>query len=103
MLSPVDFPAERIQQILNSAVDTGIITLDANGNITSWSKCAERVSVILSVLEVWRSNALRRLRLASHVTSLNRFSDATCLERADANRRSHQWSRPRTTMKTNSA
>ncbi|MHC2569561.1 PAS domain-containing protein [Rhizobium leguminosarum] len=41
MKSPVHFPAERLQQILNSAVDTGIITLDAEGNITSWSKGAE--------------------------------------------------------------
>ncbi|WP_237352719.1 PAS domain-containing protein [Rhizobium leguminosarum] len=43
MKSPINFPAERLQQILNSAIDTGIITLDAEGNITSWSKGAERL------------------------------------------------------------
>lgn len=34
-------PAERFQQILDSAIDTGIITLDVNGTITGWSKGAE--------------------------------------------------------------
>jgi len=43
MQSPVDFPAERLQQILNSAIDTGIVTLDGEGRITSWSKGAERL------------------------------------------------------------
>ncbi|MGZ2384828.1 ATP-binding protein [Rhizobium leguminosarum] len=43
MKSPINFPAERLQQILNSAIDTGIITLDTEGNITSWSKGAERL------------------------------------------------------------
>ncbi|MDF0663651.1 MULTISPECIES: ATP-binding protein [unclassified Rhizobium] len=35
------FPAERLQQVLDSAVDTGIIMLDADGTITGWSKGAE--------------------------------------------------------------
>lgn len=35
------FPAERIQQVLDSAVDTGIIMLDVDGIITGWSKGAE--------------------------------------------------------------
>jgi PAS domain S-box-containing protein len=35
------FPAERLQQVLDSAVDTGIIMLDADGAITGWSKGAE--------------------------------------------------------------
>ncbi|MBP2561913.1 PAS domain S-box-containing protein [Neorhizobium galegae] len=35
------FPAERLQQVLDSAVDTGIIRLDVNGTITGWSKGAE--------------------------------------------------------------
>ncbi len=43
MKFPVLFPAERLQQILNSAIDTGIITLDVDGNITSWSKGADRL------------------------------------------------------------
>lgn len=43
MNPPMPFPAERLQQILDSAVDTGIITLDAEGTITSWSKGAERL------------------------------------------------------------
>jgi PAS domain S-box-containing protein len=37
------FPAERLQQILDSAIDTGIITLDVAGTITGWSKGAERL------------------------------------------------------------
>ncbi|MBY4593302.1 MULTISPECIES: ATP-binding protein [Rhizobium] len=35
------FPAERLQQVLDSAVDTGIIMLDVDGTITGWSKGAE--------------------------------------------------------------
>jgi PAS domain S-box-containing protein len=35
------FPAERLQQVLDSAVDTGIIMLDIDGTITGWSKGAE--------------------------------------------------------------
>ncbi|MDR9762863.1 ATP-binding protein [Rhizobium redzepovicii] len=35
------FPAERLQQVLDSAVDTGIIMLDGDGTITGWSKGAE--------------------------------------------------------------
>ncbi|MBB3564365.1 PAS domain S-box-containing protein [Rhizobium sp. BK512] len=35
------FPAERLQQVLDSAVDTGIIMLDVDGIITGWSKGAE--------------------------------------------------------------
>jgi len=34
-------PAERLQQVLDSAVDAGIIMLDVDGTITGWSKGAE--------------------------------------------------------------
>ncbi|WP_432416782.1 ATP-binding protein [Rhizobium leguminosarum] len=37
------FPAERLQQILDSAVDTGIIMLDPGGIVAGWSKGAERL------------------------------------------------------------
>ncbi|TCR96298.1 ATP-binding protein [Rhizobium sp. BK418] len=43
MQSASDFPAKRLQQILDSAVDTGIIMLDLEGIITGWSKGAERL------------------------------------------------------------
>lgn len=35
------FPAERLQQILDSAVDTGVITLEQDGAISGWSRGAE--------------------------------------------------------------
>jgi PAS domain S-box-containing protein len=43
MTPSTHFPADRLQQILSSAIDTGIITLDAEGAITSWSKGAEKL------------------------------------------------------------
>ncbi|MBB3527100.1 ATP-binding protein [Rhizobium sp. BK456] len=41
MNTALRFPAERLQQVLDSAVDTGIIMLDVDGTITGWSKGAE--------------------------------------------------------------
>lgn len=43
MTAAIQFPADRLQQILDSAIDTGIVTLDSEGSITGWSKGAERL------------------------------------------------------------
>lgn len=43
MTSSTYLPAERLQQILDSAVDTGIIILDPHGIVVSWSKGASNL------------------------------------------------------------
>ncbi|KKZ83991.1 histidine kinase [Rhizobium phaseoli] len=43
MTSSTYLPAERLQQILDSAVDTGIIILDVDGIVISWSKGASNL------------------------------------------------------------
>lgn len=43
MAPATNIPTKRLQQILDSAVDTGIITLDEQGAITSWSRGAEKL------------------------------------------------------------
>ncbi|OWV73805.1 histidine kinase [Rhizobium sp. R339] len=43
MNSSTYLPAERLQQILDSAVDTGIIILDVDGIVVSWSKGASNL------------------------------------------------------------
>ena len=43
MVPPVSFRTERLQQVLDSAVDTGIIMLDTDGAVTGWSRGAERL------------------------------------------------------------
>ncbi|WP_167358991.1 hypothetical protein [Rhizobium bangladeshense] len=42
-MSSTYLPAERLQQILDSAVDTGIIILDPDGIVISWSKGASNL------------------------------------------------------------